>query len=114
MFSVSIRCLKAVVGNANVVDKPSVRIARVATDVLEDGLGSLSLTCIADSNPPAKVFWSKEGDESEPHDKSLLQFNPVYKQDAGTYLCWAENSVGRSGEERSSIDVLCKWVMPMI
>ena len=100
-----------VVGNADVVDIPSVRIARVATSVIQDGSGSISLTCIADSNPPAKVFWSKDGEDSELQAKSLLQFNPVHRQDAGTYLCWAENSVGRSEEERSIVDVLCRWIM---
>ena len=37
-------------------DKPSVKIVRVdGGSVLEDGISSLSLSCISESNPPAQV-----------------------------------------------------------
>jgi hypothetical protein len=43
-------------------DKPTVRIARVdGGSVLEDGVSSLSLSCISESNPPARVMWSRRG-----------------------------------------------------
>ena len=60
-------------------DKPSVKIVRVdGGSVLEDGISSLSLSCISESNPPAqvemgwdrffstitiflKVMWSRKG-----------------------------------------------------
>ena len=94
------------VGNFLLADKPSVQIARVATPVLEDGSGSVSLTCIAEANPPARVSWSRLGEDLQ--EEAVLQFNPVKREDAGTYLCQAENSVGRAEAEPSLVDVLCK------
>ena len=94
--------------NIEIADKPSVRIARVASRILEDGSGSITLTCISESNPPARVMWSKVGEDSGPQYKEALQFNPVTRQQAGTYVCQAENSVGRSEEERTEVDVMCK------
>ena len=41
-------------------DKPSVKIVRVdGGSVLEDGISSLSLSCISESNPPAQVGRSR-------------------------------------------------------
>ena len=96
------------VGNILIADKPSVQIARVATPVLEDGSGSVSLTCIAEANPPARVSWAKLGEEEDLQEEAVLQFNPVKREDAGTYLCQAENRVGRAEAEQSVVDVLCK------
>ena len=45
-------------------DKPSVKIVRVdGGSVLEDGISSLSLSCISESNPPAQVEmrWDRTG-----------------------------------------------------
>ena len=78
--------------------------------VLEEGSGSVSLTCISESNPPAQVMWSKVGENSSPQYKEMLELNPVTRQHAGTYICQAENSVGRSDEERADVDILCKLI----
>jgi len=90
----------------DVLYKPSVHIARVSSPVLENGSGSLSLTCIAESNPPARVMWSKVGEDCAPEYKEILQFNPVTREEAGTYVCQAENSVGWSVKEHTEVDVL--------
>ena len=108
MFSVS-KCPDGSLVDLLVPDQPSVRIARVATPVLEAGSGSVSLTCIAESNPPATVIWSREGEDSDLQEEAVLQFNPVRREDGGRYLCRAENSVGRSEEESSVLDILCKF-----
>ena len=43
-------------------DKPTVRIGRVdGGRVLEEGVASLSLSCISESNPPAQVMWTRRG-----------------------------------------------------
>ena len=89
-------------------DKPSVRITRVTDSVLEDGAGVLTLNCISDANPPAKIKWLKDGDSSSVEYKAALEFRPVTRDKAGTYICQAENSVGSSDEERTDVDVLCR------
>jgi len=38
----------------NSLDKPKVTVTRDASDVLEEGKGSISLTCTADANPAAR------------------------------------------------------------
>ena len=43
----------------HLADKPTVSIARVDTPVLEDGVGSVTLTCNSQANPPARVSWHK-------------------------------------------------------
>jgi len=90
----------------DIMYKPSVHIHRVAAPILEDKIGSITLTCISESNPPARVMWSKMGDESGPQYKEVLEFNPLTRKHAGTYTCQAENSVGRSVEEKTVVDVL--------
>ena len=37
-------------------------------------------------------------------------FDPITKQQAGDYVCAAENSVGRSEEAVTSVQVLCKFL----
>jgi len=94
------------IAKLDVLYKPSVRIARVSSPVLEEGSGSVTLTCISESNPPARVMWSKLGENTSPEFKDMLQFNPVMRKHAGTYICQAENSVGRSEEEQTDVDIL--------
>ena len=66
------------------------------------------LTCVADSNPPATITWSKIGEYSTMQNTDVLMFDPVLRGDGGTYICQAENSVGRSEEKSEDVDVLCK------
>ena len=42
-------------------DKPRVSIVRSGDDVFEEGRSSVALRCVADANPPARVFWRKYG-----------------------------------------------------
>ena len=69
MFSVSIPlvpsqsvvfCIRQGLFDTLLADKPSVKIVRVdGGSVLEDGVSSLSLSCISESNPPAQVDRSR-------------------------------------------------------
>ena len=36
-------------------------IVRSGDDVFEEGRSSVALRCVADANPPARVFWRKYG-----------------------------------------------------
>jgi len=93
----------------DVLYKPSVKIVRVdGGSVLEDGISSLSLSCISESNPPAQVMWSRKGAgvDTTPQYTEVLEFKPITRGQAGPYLCSAENSVGRSSTEQTIVDVL--------
>ena len=89
-------------------DAPSVTIERHTSSVLEDGRGSITLTCMSQSNPPGRIMWYKKGDSGTPQFKEQLVFDPISKQQAGDYVCAAENSVGRSREAVTTVEVLCK------
>ena len=91
-----------------VSDKPSVSIERHTSSVLEAGRGSLTLTCSSQSNPPGRVMWHRQGDAAPPQYRDQLVFDPVSKSQAGDYVCVAENSVGRSREAVTSVEVLCE------
>ena len=66
------------------------------------------LTCVADSNPPSTITWSKKGEYSNKQNTEMIMFDPVGREDGGTYTCQAENSVGWSEERSEDVDVLCK------
>ena len=85
-----------------------MKIDTTSSPVLEDGVGSISLSCVSESNPPGQVMWYKEGEDSAPQYREVIQFNPVTRHQAGTYVCQAENSVGISEKEAIEVDVLCK------
>ena len=89
-------------------DKPSVRIERHSESPLEAGRGSLSLSCLTSSNPPGRTMWWRQGQAAAPQYREQLTFDPVTREQAGDYVCAAENSVGRSEEARTSVEVLCK------
>lgn len=89
-------------------DSPTVRIERQAESPLEAGRGSLSLTCITSSNPPGRTMWWRQGQAAAPQYRDQLVFDPVTRDQAGDYVCAAENSVGRSEEAVTSVEVLCK------
>ena len=83
-------------------DKPTVRIERQSESPLEAGRGSLSLTCLTSSNPPGRTMWWRQGQSAAPQYREQLTFDPVTREQAGDYVCAAENSVGRSEEARAS------------
>ena len=89
-------------------DKPKVSIDRIADPIVEEGRASVTLTCGADANPPARIFWRKLGTSDERQFVESLEFNPVQRKDSGTYVCQAENVIGQSIEETTDIDVLCE------
>merc|ERR1719461_110801 len=88
----------------DVMYRPSVTIAREESPVLEDGEGRLSLSCNSDANPQPRIVWRK-GEEIVAEGE-ILDMDPVVKEDAGIYVCQAENRVGVSEPESTEVKVI--------
>jgi len=56
-----------------------VTVTRQASDVLEEGKGTITMTCQADANPPARVFWRKYGGTDESQYVETIEYSPVMK-----------------------------------
>ena len=91
-----------------VSDLGPVSISSVSSPVLEDGQGTLSLSCIAPANPPAQLMWVSNDTGEVVQYGSVLQFSPVLKQQSGSYYCSARNPAGNSSSEQYHLNVLCK------
>lgn len=58
---------------------------------------SLRLVCVADSNPPATMSWSREGkalSPSQPSAPGVLELPQVGAGDGGEFTCRAQNPLG--------------------
>ena len=76
---------------------------------LEEEKDPATLTCIADSNPPATVLWRKEGLDGIFSPDREITFSPVTRHTAGLYSCTAENALGLSKPQFVELDVKCKF-----
>ena len=77
-------------------------------DYLEEERDSVSLRCIAESNPQPKIWWQKEGQDGIFSVEKEIHISPVTRHSAGTYRCVAENALGRSEPAFVDLDVKCK------
>ena len=87
---------------------PYVAIETTSLDYLEEGKDTVSLRCIAESNPPPKVWWHKEGVNGVFSPEEQIIISPVTRGSAGTYKCVAENALGLSEPAFVDLDVKCK------
>jgi len=85
---------------------PSVRLERSPeSKEVEDGVDSVSFSCLADGNPTPDIVWRKLGQSSIFRVEEELSFKPVRKSDGGTYICLARNEIGASDEISATLDV---------
>jgi len=97
--------------SVDVMYKPIVTITREdSDDQLEEGVGHVKLTCNVNSNPGSSIVWSRldtrTGQHNTVHNGEQLMLKPVRRENAGTYICTASNSVGQSDPGQTVIDVL--------
>ena len=89
-------------------DPPSVTVETTSLDYLEEEKDSVSLRCIAESNPQPKIVWYKEGENGIFSVEKEIHISPVTRHSAGTYKCVAENTLGLSEPAFVDLDVKCK------
>ena len=92
------------------LDPPSVTVETTSLDYLEEEKDSVSLRCIAESNPQPKIVWYKESENGIFSVEKEIHISPVTRHSAGTYKCVAENSLGLSEPAFVDLDVKCKYV----
>ncbi|KAM3622732.1 uncharacterized protein V6R79_002508 [Siganus canaliculatus] len=82
---------------------PSVSVSS-SGEIVEGS--SVTLTCSSDANPAAKYTWYKENGTLNPvRTGPQLVFSSIQSSDSGQYYCRAENKLGRSTSEHTSIHV---------
>jgi len=72
---------------------------------LEEEKDSVTMRCMAESNPPAKVWWEKEGVNGVFSPEREITISPVTRTTAGTYKCVAQNALGLSQPAFVQLDV---------
>ncbi|XP_076086632.1 protein turtle homolog B-like isoform X2 [Mytilus galloprovincialis] len=55
---------------------------------LEEG-GNITVECRVESNPPATVWWEKEGDNSTRYNGNMLDLTSANRDQGGSYICFA-------------------------
>ncbi|KAM4720838.1 vascular cell adhesion protein 1 [Rhinophrynus dorsalis] len=78
------------------------RINVFPSDIIRAG-DHLSLSCMAESQPPATIRWVKRSEDTETEISSeeygSLTFYSATPQISGTYICYAENEVGKKSAQ---------------
>ena len=69
----------------------------------------MSLTCVAAANPPAAVIWYREGSGEIVSRQEQLTINHIRREQAGVYVCQANNSVGQSQPRQIELAVQCEY-----
>ena len=89
-------------------DPPYVVTESTTLSNLEEEKDSVTMRCMAESNPPAKVWWEKEGVNGIFSPDKEITISPVTRTTAGTYKCVAQNALGMSEPAFVELDVKCK------
>ena len=85
-----------------------VSVLGSGSEVLIEG-GSVSFYCDALAYPEPIVSWSKvNADDFMVIESSWLNFTNIGRDEAGDYICIANNTCGKRKSSRRSVDVQCK------
>ena len=80
------------------------------SEVVSEG-GNVFLHCNASAYPKPTVSWSKlNADYFTVVESSWLNFTNIRRDEAGDYVCVANNTCGTRKSSRRTIDVQCKGV----
>ena len=55
------------------------------------------------------MTWTKDGSPVQSAKGGVIDINSSTRQDAGAYVCKADNGVGQADQKKSYVTVNCKW-----
>ena len=68
----------------------------------------MSVSCVAAANPPAAVMWYREGSGEIVSSQQRLTISHITREQAGLYVCQANNSAGQSQPKKIDLAVQCE------
>ena len=85
----------------------SMSLSEDISDYTEGDTATIS--CIADSNPKADILWYRDGSGEIVGRRETLKIMNIKRDQAGVYICKANNSVGQSDTKKIDIQVKCEY-----
>ena len=92
-------------------DAPLVTVSPAQQSYVEGD--TVDLTCDTDAEPAASVLWYRAGSGRIVSRQPLLRLDGVTREQAGEYVCSANNSVGTSQPDSVNIAVQCECLHPI-
>lgn len=81
----------------------SMSLSEDISDYTEGDTATVS--CIADANPKADILWYRDGSGEIVGRRETLKITNIKRNQAGVYICKANNSVGQSDTKKIDIQV---------
>ncbi|XP_068686311.1 cell adhesion molecule-related/down-regulated by oncogenes-like isoform X2 [Montipora foliosa] len=66
---------------------------------------TITLYCKSSGNPSPNIFWTKDGNDSVLHEGSNYTLKNITREQAGIYLCIAQNGIGRNASASIPVTV---------
>ena len=101
-----------------VSDLPHVSVDMSGDQVI--GLGdisqgdSVSITCNTNGNPAPDVVWYRDGSGEIVSRQETMTISDIRRDQAGTYVCQANNSVGQSDPKKIELQVKCEYAYALL
>ena len=90
-------------------DPPQVSVELMAGDLSAISEGdTVSLCCSASGNPAPEVLWYRDGSGEIVSRQEELSLTEIRREQAGQYVCQANNSAGQSDPRKIDIRVKCE------
>ena len=84
----------------------SLSLSEDISDISEGD--QVSVSCVAAANPPADIMWYRDGTGEIVSRQQTLTISHITREQAGVYVCQANNSVGQSQPKELDLRVQCE------
>ena len=70
---------------------------------------TVTVSCSAQGNPAPELVWYRDGSGEIVSRQNTLTISNIRRDQAGTYVCQANNSVGQSEPKKIQLHVKCEY-----